>query len=151
MITDYFKGPLVLISRLILGSVFIYASFDKIVNPGDFAKIVGNYHVLPFGIENLLAIILPWVEFIAGLCLIVGVMVDGATILVILMNIVFIFAITQALARGISVECGCFSVASDTGSAIGVKTILRDIGYLFLAYIVYYRKDHKVEYFPKSV
>ena len=151
MITDYFKGPLVLISRLILGLVFIYASFDKIVNPGDFAKIVGNYHVLPFGIENLLAIILPWVEFIAGVCLIVGVMVDGATILVILMNIVFIFAITQALARGISVECGCFSVASDTGSAIGVKTILRDIGYLFLAYIVYYRKDHKVEYFPKSV
>ena len=151
MITDYFKGPLVLISRLIFGSVFIYASIDKIVNPGDFAKIVGNYHVLPFGIENLLAIILPWVEFIAGVCLIVGVMVDGATILVILMNIVFIFAITQALARGISVECGCFSVASDTGSAIGVKTILRDIGYLFLAYIVYYRKDHKVEYFPKSV
>ena len=151
MITDYFKGPLVLISRLILGSVFIYASIDKIINPGDFAKIVGNYHVLPFGIENLLAIILPWVEFIAGVCLIVGVMVDGATILVILMNIVFIFAITQALARGISVECGCFSVASDTGSAIGVKTILRDIGYLFLAYIVYYRKDHKVEYFPKSV
>ena len=151
MITDYFKGPLILISRLILGLVFIYASFDKIVNPGDFAKIVGNYHVLPFGIENLLAIILPWVEFIAGVCLIVGVMVDGATILVILMNIVFIFAITQALARGISVECGCFSVASDAGSAIGVKTILRDIGYLFLAYIVYYRKDHKVEYFPKSV
>ena len=151
MITDYFKGPLVLISRLILGSVFIYASIDKIANPGDFAKIVGNYHVLPFGIENLLAIILPWVEFIAGVCLIVGVMVDGATILVILMNIVFIFAITQALARGISVECGCFSVASDAGSAIGVKTILRDIGYLFLAYIVYYRKDHKVEYFPKSV
>ena len=151
MITDYFKGPLVLISRLILGSVFIYASIDKIVNPGDFAKIVGNYHVLPFGIENLLAIILPWVEFIAGVCLIVGVMVDGATILVILMNIVFIFAITQALARGISVECGCFSVASDAGSAIGVKTILRDIGYLLLAYIVYYRKDHKVEYFPKSV
>ena len=151
MITDYFKGPLILISRLILGLVFIYASFDKIVNPGDFAKIVGNYHVLPFGIENLLAIILPWVEFIVGVCLIAGVMVDGATILVILMNIVFIFAITQALARGISVECGCFSVASDTGSAIGVKTILRDIGYLFLAYIVYYRKDHKVEYFPKSV
>ena len=151
MITDYFKGPLVLISRLILGSVFIYASIDKIANPGDFAKIVGNYHVLPFGIENLLAIILPWVEFIAGVCLIVGFMVDGGTILVILMNIAFIFAITQALARGISVECGCFSVASDTGSAIGVKTILRDIGYLFLAYIVYYRKDHKVEYFPKSV
>ena len=40
MIAKYFKGPVVLISRLILGVVFIYASIDKIVNPGDFAKIV---------------------------------------------------------------------------------------------------------------
>ena len=45
MIAKYFKGPVVLIGRLILGVVFIYASIDKIVNPGDFAKIVGNYHV----------------------------------------------------------------------------------------------------------
>ena len=140
-----------LVSRLILGVVFIYASIDKIVNPGDFAKIIANYHVLPFGLENLMAIVLPWLELIAGICLIIGVMVDGSTILVVLMNIVFIFAITQALARGISIECGCFSVSSDTGSAIGIKTILRDIGYLFLAYIVYYRKDRKIEFFPKSI
>ena len=151
MITNYFKGSVVLISRFILGVVFIYASIDKIINPGDFAKIVGNYHVLPFGLENFVAITLPWIELIAGLCLIIGVMVDGANILVILMNIVFIFAITQALARGISVECGCFSVTSESGSAIGIKTILRDIGYLFLAYIVYNRKDSKMEFFPKSI
>ena len=151
MIAKYFKGPVVLISRLILGVVFIYASIDKIVNPGDFAKIVGNYHVLPFGSENLVAIFLPWLEFFAGACLIAGVMVDGAIILVVIMNIVFIFAITQALARGISIECGCFSVSSEAGSAIGIKTILRDIGYLFLAYIVYYRKDYSIEFFPKSI
>ena len=149
--SQYFRGPLVLASRLILGVVFIYASIDKIINPGDFAKIVGNYHVLPFGLENLMAIVLPWLELIAGICLIIGVMVDGSTILVVLMNIVFIFAITQALARGISIECGCFSVSSDAGSAIGIKTILRDIGYLFLAYIVYYRKDRNIEFFPKSI
>ncbi len=88
-----------LVSRLILGVVFIYASIDKIINPGDFAKIIGNYHVLPLGLENLMAIVLPWLEFIAGVCLIIGVMVDGATILVVLMNIVFIFAITQALIK----------------------------------------------------
>ena len=149
--SQYFRGPIVLVSRLILGGVFIYASIDKIVNPGDFAKIVGNYHVLPFGLENLMAIVLPWLELIAGICLIIGVMVDGSTILVVLMNIVFIFAITQALARGISIECGCFSVSSDAGSSIGIKTILRDIGYLFLAYIVYYRKDRRIEFFPKSI
>jgi len=147
---DFFKGPVVLISRLILGAVFIYASLDKIMNPDDFAKAIGNYHVLPFGLENLLALVLPWVELLAGLCLIIGVMVDGATVLIILMNIVFIFAISQALARGISIECGCFSVSSEGGDNIGLQTIIRDIGYLLLAYVVYYRQERKFEFFPKS-
>ncbi|MEC7872466.1 MAG: MauE/DoxX family redox-associated membrane protein [Candidatus Neomarinimicrobiota bacterium] len=147
---DFFKGPVVLISRLILGAVFIYASLDKIMNPDDFAKAIGNYHVLPFGLENLLALVLPWVELLTGLCLIIGVMVDGATVLIILMNIVFIFAISQALARGISIECGCFSVSSEGGDNIGLQTIIRDIGYLLLAYVVYYRQERKFEFFPKS-
>ena len=147
---DFFKGPVVLISRLILGAVFIYASLDKIMNPDDFAKAIGNYHVLPFGLENLLALVLPWVELLTGLCLIIGVMVDGATVLIILMNILFIFAISQALARGISIECGCFSVSSEGGDNIGLQTIIRDIGYLLLAYVVYYRQERKFEFFPKS-
>jgi len=147
---DFFKGPVVLISRLILGAVFIYASLDKIMNPDDFAKAIGNYHVLPFGLENLLALVLPWVELLTGLCLIIGVMVDGATVLIILMNIIFIFAISQALARGISIECGCFSVSSKGGENIGLQTIIRDIGYLLLAYVVYYRQERKFEFFPKS-
>ena len=147
---NFFKGPVVLICRLILGAVFIYASLDKIMNPDDFAKAIGNYHVLPLGLENLLALVLPWIEMLTGLCLIIGVMVDGATILIILMNIVFIFAISQALARGISIECGCFSVSSEGGDSIGLQTILRDIGYLLLAYVVYYRQERKFEFFPKS-
>ncbi|MBR38916.1 MAG: hypothetical protein CL888_01690, partial [Dehalococcoidia bacterium] len=60
MISKYFKGPVVIISRLILGAVFIYASIDKIQNPADFAKAINNYHVLPFGLENLMALALPW-------------------------------------------------------------------------------------------
>ena len=147
---NFFKGPVVLICRLILGAVFIYASLDKIMNPDDFAKAIGNYHVLPLGLENLLALVLPWIEMLTGLCLIIGVMVDGATILIILMNIVFIFAISQALARGKSIECGCFSVSSEGGDNIGLQTILRDIGYLLLAYVVYYRQERKFEFFPKS-
>jgi uncharacterized membrane protein YphA (DoxX/SURF4 family) len=147
---NFFKGPVVLICRLILGAVFIYASLDKIMNPDDFATAIGNYHVLPLGLENLLALVLPWIEMLTGLCLIIGVMVDGATILIILMNIVFIFAISQALARGISIECGCFSVRGEGGDNIGLQTILRDIGYLLLAYVVYYRQERKFEFFPKS-
>jgi len=149
--TRYFKGPVVLIARLILGGVFIYASLDKIAHPAEFAKAIGNYHVVPFGLENLMALALPWLELIAGICLIAGIMVDGATIMVILMNIVFIFAISQALARGISIECGCFSVTTEGGDNIGIQTILRDIGYLVLAAVIWYRQEKQLEFFPKSV
>lgn len=147
----YFKGPLVILCRLVLGGVFIYASLDKIANPAEFAKAIGNYHVLPFGLENLLALFLPWLELLTGILLIAGIMVDGATILIISMNIVFIFAISQALARGISIECGCFSVSTEGGSNIGVQTILRDFIYLIMAFIIFYRQDKQLEFYPKSV
>ena len=147
----YFKGPLVILFRLVLGGVFIYASLDKIANPAEFAKAIGNYHVLPFGLENLLALFLPWLELLTGILLIAGIMVDGATILIISMNIVFIFAISQALARGISIECGCFSVSTEGGSNIGFQTILRDFVYLIMAFIIFYRQDKQLEFYPKSV
>ena len=147
----YFKGPLVILCRLVLGGVFIYASLDKIANPAEFAKAIGNYHVLPFGLENLLALFLPWLELLTGILLIAGIMVDGATILIISMNIVFIFAISQALARGISIECGCFSVSTEGGNNIGFQTILRDFVYLIMAIIIFYRKDKQLEFYPKSV
>ena len=147
----YFKGPLVILCRLVLGGVFIYASLDKIANPAEFAKAIGNYHVLPFGLENLLALFLPWLELLTGILLIAGIMVDGATILIISMNIVFIFAVSQALARGISIECGCFSVSTEGGSNIGFQTILRDFVYLIMAFIIFYRQDKQLEFYPKSV
>ena len=146
-----FKGPIILVCRIVLGGIFIYASLDKIAHPAEFAKAIGNYHVLPFGLENLLALTLPWLELLAGVALITGVMVDGAAIMVIIMNIVFIFAISQALARGISIECGCFSVTTEGGDNIGLQTIIRDIGYLIMGFIVLYRRDNFFELYPKSV
>ncbi len=147
------QGPVILLARLILGGVFILASLDKIANPGDFASAIGNYHVLPFGLENLLALILPWLELLTGIFIIAGIMVDGAAIMIIIMNMIFIVAISQALARGISIECGCFSVseAAGEGDKIGIVTVIRDIGYLTLGFLIFYRQKYQFEFFPKSV
>ena len=146
------NGPVILLARLILGGIFIFASLDKISNPDAFATAIGNYHVMPFGLENLLALILPWLELLSGIFIIAGIMVDGAAIMIIMMNMVFIIAISQALARGISIECGCFSVSSPgEGDNIGLITVIRDIGYLTLAFLVFYRQKYQFEFFPKSV
>jgi len=35
--------------RLIIGGILVFASFDKIGSPDDFARDIANYHILPFG------------------------------------------------------------------------------------------------------
>jgi uncharacterized membrane protein YphA (DoxX/SURF4 family) len=129
--------------------MFIYASLDKIAHPEEFAKQIGYYKALPFGLENVLAIVLPWTELIVGICLIAGLLVDGATLLSIIMMLVFILAISQAMLRGIDITCGCFKVSADSDK-LGLDTIIRDIIFLVMSYIVLNRQERKFEFLPKS-
>ena len=142
------KNMLVLICRIFLGFLFIYASLEKILQPEEFAKQVGYYKALPFGLENLLAILLPWTELIVGICLLAGLLVDGATLLSIIMNLVFILAISQAMIRGIDITCGCFKVSADSEN-LGLHTIIRDIIFLIMSFVVLNRHERKFEYLPK--
>ena len=68
-----------LIFRVILGIVFIYASYDKILNPAAFSKNIHNFHTTDnlVWVENLVALILPWLELIIGIFLIFGVFLEG--------------------------------------------------------------------------
>ena len=133
--------------RIILGIVFLYASFDKIRNPGSFAGNIQNYQMLPYGITNLFSIVLPWVELYVGSCLILGVFVDGAALLSTGMMVMFIIALGQALARGLDIECGCFS---QEGSLVGLNILLRDLIWLAMAVFVWRREEKTLELFPKS-
>ena len=143
------KNLLVMVCRIFLGFMFIYASLDKIAHPEEFAKQIGYYKALPFGLENVLAIVLPWTELIVGICLIAGLLVDGATLLSIIMMLVFILAISQAMLRGIDITCGCFKVSADSDK-LGLDTIIRDIIFLVMSYIVLNRQERKFEFLPKS-
>ena len=135
-----------LIFRLILGIVFIYASYEKILDPVGFSKNIHNYHVTPIAVENLAALIIPWLELIIGILLIVGFFLEGATTITISLLIFFIIILAQAFFRGIDVHCGCFSTNADTGNENLRLELLKRIGedFIFLAmayYIKYYKKD----------
>ena len=58
---------IVLIFRLTLGAMFIYASLDKINDAITFSSGIRAYQIVPFGFENSLAIILPWLELLTGI------------------------------------------------------------------------------------
>ena len=122
--------------RLVLGGLFIYSSMDKLANMPDFAKVIHNYRLLPVGLENLLAIFLPWLEFITGLFLLIGRFTKGAALIYSAFLCIFIVALTQALIRGLDISCGCFSVKPSTTSEIWLR-IVEDIVMLYFSISLY--------------
>ena len=145
------RSVIALLCRVILGIVLIYASIDKIVHPAEFAKAIGNYNVLPFGLENLLGIVLPVLELMVGICLVLGIMIDGSAIIAAGMMVVFIIAISKALFRGIDINCGCFKVTVENGGhQVGIRRIIEDFIYLGMALMVLSRGERKWEMYPKS-
>jgi uncharacterized membrane protein YphA (DoxX/SURF4 family) len=133
-----------LFSRLILGGVFIYACFDKILHPAAFSKAVYNYQILPDVLINLTAIVLPWLEFVLGVILIIGIWMPGAVIMSNLLLTTLTGALLFNLARGLDIGCGCF-FSSAMESSTDIWTVLRDGSLLALAvyllFIIYFSRN----------
>ena len=131
-----------LIFRVILGIIFIYASYEKILDPAAFSKNIHNYHTTDnlIWVENLVALILPWLELVVGVFLIFGVFLEGATSITIGLYIFFIIILSQAVFRGIDVHCGCFKTESDAGVTDLrmelIKRIGEDFVLLVMAFII---------------
>ncbi len=130
------KGLLVLF-RLIVGGVFVWAGILKILDPLEFARSIMNYRVFPQELAFLVALVLPWVEVIAGGLLIVGLFRRSSALLISLMLIGFIGLVALALARGIDTSCGCFGSFSRSAD---LSLILADAGMLYLSLCVLFAK-----------
>lgn len=127
--------------RLIIGGIFVYASIDKISNPGDFAKAVKNYDMLPLNLVNFMAIVIPMVELVAGLMLIFGIYVKGSAASISILLVVFLIGLTQALIRGLDINCGCFSLDTTSSKSDIVIRIVQDIFMLIGSLVItfYYK------------
>jgi uncharacterized membrane protein YphA (DoxX/SURF4 family) len=128
---------LLIVFRLIVGGVFIWAGVLKVVDPLGFAQSIMNYQVFPRTLAFIIALVLPWVEVISGGLLIVGFFKRSSALLVSFMLIGFIGLVALALARGIDTSCGCFGSLSRSAD---VGLILTDIGLLYLALCVFFAK-----------
>jgi uncharacterized membrane protein YphA (DoxX/SURF4 family) len=123
--------------RIIIGAIFIYASVGKLFNAEAFAKAIKNYDMLPFATLNILAIILPYVEFFTGVFLVLGIYKKGRSAIAILSLVMFLIALTSAYARGLDINCGCFSLETTATKSDILTRIFEDILMLIGILIVY--------------
>jgi len=119
-------------ARIALGIVFIYASYDKILHPAAFAKVIYNYQILPGELINLSAIFLPWLELTIGSLLIIGVWLPGSVFIGNILLIIFFCALMYNKARGLDISCGCFSTGTDDAPQSNLY-LLRDFSFTVIA------------------
>ncbi len=97
-----------LIVRLIIVYVFLRAALPKIQDPVSFAVAVGGFRVTGPELSMWVAILLPWLELVAGLGLLIPKLRRTSGILLAILLVLFIGLHTSAWLRGLDISCGCF-------------------------------------------
>ena len=125
MIKKLLLHPLVVWGcRLIVAAVLIFAAVQKIWMPLEFARLIREYHLLPDQVLNLVAVVLPWLEIVCGLCFLSGLWLMGTAVLLSSLNIIFVIAIAyRAWLIMSSTGVGFFDLSYDCGCGFGVVYI----------------------------
>jgi putative oxidoreductase len=116
-----------LVFRLVLGGLFVYAGLVKVLAPLDFAQDIRNYRLVGQSLSFLVAIVLPWLEILAGAFLILGVWTRAAAFVLSALLALFIVLTLITMVRGLDVECGCFGAVSRKS---GWSVIVEDLAML---------------------
>lgn len=112
-----------LVARIVLGAVFVYAAYVKLRDPWQlFAMSINSYDVLPLAMAETAAHVIPWVELALGLMVIAGIWLRITGTILSLVLLTFFTLMVRAYAKGMQINCGCFG----PGEAISWKTLLRD-------------------------
>jgi len=124
-----------MLARIGLAAVWLVSGALKAVDPDQTFVAVRAYDVLPEAGVEVVAAVLPFLEIALGLLLLVGIGTQIVAVLSAVLLLVFVAGVSQAWARGLSIDCGCFGGggAVDPGNTAYVQEILRDTGFLVLA------------------
>ncbi len=117
-----------LVLRLVIGGVFIFAGAMKAWSAQDFARDIQHYAIVPWpSLIVALAVYLPWVEMLAGLAVVFRRLYPGALVAIAGMMLIFTGALTSAWARGLDISCGCFREEAGSIRANFPALLARDL------------------------
>lgn len=120
-------------ARLLLAAVLGYAGLVKIRDLTESGRTVALYRIVPDESAQLVGGVLPFIELALALLLIVGLATRAVAVATAVLMAMYIAAITSVWARGLSIDCGCFSSGGTltSGAERGyVIDIARDLVFL---------------------
>jgi uncharacterized membrane protein YphA (DoxX/SURF4 family) len=132
----WISHPILLLAcRLFLAYIFLYAAITKMIDPQAFVRELLGYRVFPDIAINIIALGLPALELLTGLAIIAGPFIREAALWLVLLTIGFGGGMISAMLRGLNIECGCGLPGGP--SLVSWLTLLRDLGFLLPALLVY--------------
>src|SRR5438105_13843206 len=145
-----FGRAVILIVRLMLGGIFMYAGYSKIFRPNlilspwfalkfsittnlsTFGAQVESYRLLSAAGVSFVAHTLPFAEILLGLLLLIGWRLRIWASLVTLLMLAFLTVVTRAYLLHMDINCGCFA----TPEPLTFKTVIRDSLFTALALLM---------------
>ena len=104
---------MVLAVSIALAAVFIYAGVEKLRDPPlQFADNIAGFAILPAVLINLLALGLPPFEVASGLLILAPRTRRVGALAVAVIAVMFLTALSSALLRGLTLDCGCFGTGA---------------------------------------
>lgn len=139
---------LLLVFRLFLAAIFIYAAVQKIGKPLLFADEIHTYSVVGYGTSlYLMAVVLPWLELICGLSLVTGAFIRGSALILLGLNAMFLVVIAKRTVGVMHEGTPFLKVYFDCGCGFGAtyawKKLLEDSVYFILAMILLFAPVHR--------
>ena len=136
------KPWLTLIARAILGGTLLAAGWIKLFNSFEAKASVRAYDLLPVPLANILGTILPGFEILVAIFILIGLWSKKSALVGTILMGIFVIAISQAWARGLPINCGCFGNGGLTADGkvhnwTYLSEILRDLGLIVCGIYIY--------------
>jgi uncharacterized membrane protein YphA (DoxX/SURF4 family) len=105
-------------ARLLIGAVFAFSGFTKVVDIDGTIRAVRAYQLLPEVIIPTIGAGLPVLELALAALLLTGLLTRVAAIITVPLSAAFFLGVASAWARGLSIECGCFGNGGLTANPV---------------------------------
>ena len=129
-------------ARLGLATVWLVAGGLKVTDLAGSGRAVNAYQLMPFSAAQVVGAAQPFLEIALGVLLLIGLSVRLTAGISAVLLLLFIAGIVSAWARGLQIDCGCFSSGGELGAGEDPGygwDIARDVGFLALAGLLLWR------------